>query len=76
MSRMTRRSFFAALRGRGPGARPHRAERPATRSFDLDGFYRQRELLGLAGQKPPPAPITAAVDVPTTAVGSPDVEKP
>ncbi len=39
-------------------------------TFDIRDFYRQREILGVVGEAPPPIKSTTEVKVPTTNAGS------
>ncbi len=77
MSDISRRSFFNLFRGSAESREKSRAESRAekaaeapTRSFDIRDFYRQREILGLVGETPPPIETTTEVRVATTSVGS------
>jgi len=62
MRELDRRSFFNLFRLQASSNEPARELRdseaqeaePIPRTFDLGGFYRQREILGLVGSKPPP----------------------
>lgn len=51
-----------------------RSKPAAPRGFDLEAFYRQREVLGLVGLDPPPIPRRAELKVPTSRVGVPGRE--
>lgn len=53
-----------------------RKKTPAPQTgFDLVGFYRQRQILGLASAELPPVVRRTETDVPVTRVGSPDIER-
>jgi hypothetical protein len=58
-----RRSFLRLGRRKKPAA---------PRGFDLDSFYRQREVLGLVGLVPPSITRRTEIEVPTTRVGVPE----
>jgi hypothetical protein len=49
--KLSRRDLLRLFRPRAAAA-----PAPATGGFDLAAFYRQRQILGLAGEPPPPLP--------------------